>query len=244
MTDGLVAFFVLACAITFSLDATVVVHWLRGDPPPEWALGLAGLGAFGPTLAATAVAWRLGRVRDVFRPWATSPGWVVLAFFTPLLLRLPATALAAALGEVPERWIQLPSKPEQVVALVVFSLGEEFGWRGFAQPRTIARWGPVVGPLVLGLGWAVWHAGMMVTPDGRVDWLQWALLFGMFPPCSVLCARLMERAGGSLWVALAFHAGGHFDNVGAAPADALWMRGFYVAVLWAVALSVRPAVGK
>lgn len=240
MTDGLVAFLVLACLWTFSLDATLVGCWLTGRTPPEWSMLLAGFGAFGPTVAGVAVSWRAGRVREMFRPWATNPGWVALALFTPLLLRLPATALDALLGHPPERWILTPSRPEQWVAMVMFSLGEEFGWRGFAHPRVVARWGPTVGPALLGVGWAAWHLFMMVTPDGRFDWLQFGLLFGMFPPCSILAGRLMDRAGGSLWVALALHAGGHLDNVGEAPADDLRMRAVYLAALWVAALAVPP----
>lgn len=241
MTDGLVPFFVLACAFTFAMDATMAGAWLTGRAPPDWALGLAGLGAWGPTIAAVAVSWRSGRVRDAFRPWATNPAWVVLALLLPMALRLPATAVAAALGHAPERWIQLPARPENWIALVMFSLGEEFGWRGFAQRRVVDRWGPTAGPLLLGLAWAAWHAGMMATPDGRIDWLQWGMLWATFPPFCVLFERLMSRGRGSLWIALALHAGGHLDNVNALPHDAWLIRGLYVGIVWVAALAVPPA---
>ena len=44
----------------------------------------------------------------------------------------------------------------EVVPEIMFSLGEEFGWRGFAYPRMAQRHGPVIGSLLLGCVWAIW----------------------------------------------------------------------------------------
>lgn len=236
-SDGLFSFFVLACAVTWALDATLAAHWWTHRAPPEWSMLLAGLGAWGPAMAAAVVAWRAGTLRGTFGPWRTNPLWPLLALLLPWLLRLPAVLLEAVLGNPPERWMLLPTRPEQWVAMVMFSFGEELGWRGFAHPRVVARWGPTVGPAILGVVWAVWHLLMMVTPEGRYDVLQLALLLGIFPPSSILVGRLMDRAGGSLWVAVALHAGGHLDNAGTAPAAELRMRALYVAALWIAALA-------
>lgn len=50
-----------------------------------------------------------------------------------------------------------------VMALIVapinaaFTLGEELGWRGYLQPRLIARWGTPIGLTLTGLIWGYWH---------------------------------------------------------------------------------------
>ena len=44
-----------------------------------------------------------------------------------------------------------------IVGVILGPLWEEPGWRGFALPRLQARFGPLVGTLILGVLWALWH---------------------------------------------------------------------------------------
>ncbi len=44
--------------------------------------------------------------------------------------------------------------------------GEEPGWRGFALPRLQQRFGPLMGTLILGVLWAVWHLPLFVFVPG------------------------------------------------------------------------------
>jgi membrane protease YdiL (CAAX protease family) len=43
-------------------------------------------------------------------------------------------------------------------------LGEEIGWRGFALPRMQPLQGPLVGSIILGLLWALWHLPEFMVP--------------------------------------------------------------------------------
>lgn len=175
-------------------------------------MGLAGLSAFGPTLAAVIVAARRKQARGVFRPWRTHPGWVLLALFSPMLLQVLAVLIEKALGGAPSAWVHLPVAPEQIAALVVFSFGEEFGWRGYAHPRMVARFGPVSGSLLLGVGWALWHLMFLVSPQtGRFEPLLIVMMVSLLP-WSVIYAWLLRRGHGSLAVAIALHMGAHLDN--------------------------------
>jgi hypothetical protein len=67
----------------------------------------------------------------------------------------------------------------------------------------------------LGASCCVWYG---ITPE-RAGFDVGAFALGMvqLPLYSVLFARLMERAGGGLLIALALHAGGHLDQLERAP---------------------------
>jgi uncharacterized protein len=230
------SFFALACGITWALALPAVLAWVRHEEPPSWAIPLVGLSAFGPSIAAVIVASRRGELRSVFRPWRTSPIWIVIALFLPMAIQIVAKLIEVALGGQPSTWVNLPSAPEHIAALVVFSFGEEFGWRGFAQPRTVARYGPVAGALVVGIGWAIWHLMYMVRPEtGEVDLLN-ALVMVMLLPYSIIFVWLMKRAGGSIAVAIAFHAGGHLDNLNRLPLDEVRVRVITIVLVTIVAV--------
>jgi membrane protease YdiL (CAAX protease family) len=89
-------------------------------------------------------------------------------------------------------------------------LFEEPGWRGFALPRLQARWGPLVGSLILGALWGTWHATEYLTPDfssanggltpqGVGVFLLAALSF------SVIIAWVFNHTQGSLFIAILLH---------------------------------------
>ena len=49
---------------------------------------------------------------------------------------------------------QLPS----IIPLIILGpLSEEFGWRGFLQKRVNNEFSPIIGSLVIGITWSLWH---------------------------------------------------------------------------------------
>jgi membrane protease YdiL (CAAX protease family) len=213
-TDGVFAYFGLACGLTWLLAAPLALSWVRHATPPPYGLAGAGLSAFGPLIAAIAVAGRQKRLKEVFATWRTNPLWIILALFTPMAAHVVATALSFALGAHPTRWLHPPQAPEQIAALVVFSLGEEFGWRGFAHPRMMERHGFVKGSLLLGALWGLWHLMYSITPTaGTFDWFTFGTLMAELPLYTLLVTWVFERAHRSMAVAIAFHAGAHLDRL-------------------------------
>lgn len=239
-------FFALACAITWALDAAMVLAWLRGEPPDGLAMGLGGLGAFGPMLAAFVLARRRGELGQVFGRWRTGgPLWILIALVTPFVLHLIATLIEVALGGSPARWFYPPGAPEQWTALVVFSVAEEFGWRGYAYPR-LARWqGPVNAAVMVGAVWGLWHLGMMFVPDRPAPTAGLMLTtMATLALTSVVMAWSFERGGRSMAVAIAFHVGLHLDNPDRAPEGEVRLQALRFVVLLVAAVLAARALAR
>ncbi|TMG32329.1 MAG: CPBP family intramembrane metalloprotease [Chloroflexi bacterium] len=115
-------------------------------------LGIAvELAAVGPSLAAILVAWRMpgaGGARSLFRQfrhWRVHPIWYLIALLLPIPILLAADVIWMALGRQSLVWLTVPGAiPFTIGAALVPPLGEEFGWRGFAQPRLQRRLGVFV----------------------------------------------------------------------------------------------------
>jgi uncharacterized protein len=239
-------FFVLACVITWMFDAPLALAWLRHETPADYALGLVALGAFGPTFAAILVAVRRHEVRSVFGTWRTNPLWIVIGLFAPLALHLPATALEVALGGQPAQWFYPPVLPEHVAALVLFSVGEELGWRGYAYPRLAEQLGPVIGSVILGAVWGLWHLGMWFTPEHGAPALFTVVRYMVeLALWSVVFAWVFERGNRSMAVAFALHAGGHVDNVFRAPESEVRLQVLrFLVLVVAAAVAARALTSK
>lgn len=70
------------------------------------------------------------------------------------------------MGSVVTHWPLLLSVflPQVLFGLIIPSLGEEPGWRGFALPRMQPLYGPLPATLLLGFLHGVWHLPALFTP--------------------------------------------------------------------------------
>ncbi len=228
-------FFGLACGLTWLLDIPMARALLNGARPSEATMAMAGLSALGPTLAALLVAGFRKELRSVFGHWRTHPRWIVLSLLLLPALHLVATLTELALGGSPAQWFYPPEKAEHVLALVFFSVGEEFGWRGFAHPRLAQRLGVVPGSVIIGLVWTAWHYVMWFTPAGAPSAADLAQGVVQLVAGSLIYAWVFERAGRSMAVAIALHMSAHLDNTFRAPDSEFRLRMLRLVVLSAVA---------
>lgn len=94
-------------------------------------------------------------------------------------------------------------------------LEEELGWRGYAFPRMQVMSNALVASLILGVIWGLWHTPLFLLP-GTTQYEMVAqnsipiLVFVWFvfetTALSVILGWLMMRTGGSVPIAIAFHA--------------------------------------
>jgi len=205
-------------AITWIAMIPAVLHF-RGICAPPMGLVLLGavIGSAGPSLAAVALV--VGR--DGFRSLLAAPGssswgrrlvWIAVALAFPVVLHVLGAGVARVLGAPSSVFdFGTPSNSDQFGILVVAPLGEELGWRGFAQRRLEKQRGALAASVIIGFAWALWHLPMIIgRPPGGIDIAVSSALivFG-----SVIFAALFRASKGSVLVAIAAHAGVHLDNV-------------------------------
>lgn len=173
----LVWFYLLAFGWAWTLELPILGLW----HPPLGTLGdalrisiptLIG----GPTLPAffmTALTeGRAGMSRLLRRYILWRVGW---RWYLVVLIGAPGLILLSLL--VPPGAITGLREPPPLLVvsylpalLVIFLVGgplvEEAGWRGFALPRLEERYGPLVGTLLLGMLWGLWHLPLFLFTPG------------------------------------------------------------------------------
>jgi membrane protease YdiL (CAAX protease family) len=220
----LVSFFAMAYALT----------WLAWSP---WYLSKAGVGllpydgdsisdylntvalALGPTLSAfimTGVTGGRDGVRRLLRRivlWRVGLGWYLFVLLgIPAILVLSTIVLPGALAS-----FQASAVPSTMFLYVVagpvflFAGGpvfEEIGWRGFAFPRLQRLHGPLVGSLVLGALWGLWHLPLFLipswdTPHGSL--LDVALFVTWAVSTTIVITWVFNNTKGSVLLAILAH---------------------------------------
>jgi membrane protease YdiL (CAAX protease family) len=192
-------------------------------PPAELALLGIGveLAAVGPSLAAILVAWRMpgaGGARSLFRQfrhWRVHPIWYLVALLLPIPILLAADVIWMALGKQSLVWLTMPSAVSFAIgAALVPPLGEEFGWRGFAQPRLQSRIGALWAAVIVGTLWSTWHLWPLVVPGGAKLYLpsDVAQTYIRLISTAVIYAWIYNSTRGSLPAVMVAHAAHNIDS--------------------------------
>src|SRR4028119_395994 len=233
----LVAFFVLAYALTGPLIPLVSVSPLWGFPA-----------LFGPALAAIIVVAvadggaglraLLGRVAR----WRVGARWYAVALGLPAVLALAALGLHSVLGA--QMSVELGGL--SVLSFVVFVLivGEELGWRGYALPRLLAGRSALSASLILGVLWGAWHLPTFFVPGAPQYGLPFSAFVLLTVAYSVVFSWVYLHTRGSVLIATLLHGAINFSQGfflgGIDPAREYWLL---AAVYGAAALAVAYVFG-
>jgi membrane protease YdiL (CAAX protease family) len=133
------------------------------------------IASFGPFLAGfimtgiTEGRAGIGRLLRRMVLWRVGLGWYLFALLgLPALMVLSVIVLPGALASFQGQGLASLA-PLPLLSLIVYvlfhgPLGEEPGWRGFALPRLQTMHGPLIGSLILGPLWALWHLPLFWAP--------------------------------------------------------------------------------
>jgi len=174
----------------------------------------------GPLPAAlimtTLIDGRDGRkklLRSMFQ-WRVGLGWYLLLLVGYPLIFL--TGLSFYLGVEP--WVALIENwpliltfylPAAAFGIIIPSLGEEPGWRGFALPRLQQQYGPLVGSLILGVVHGLWHLPVYFIPgtilEGAFDATAFAANTCLIVAMTVIWTWFFNHAGQSVFFAMLVH---------------------------------------
>ena len=84
-------------------------------------------------------------------------------------------------------------------------LGEEFGWRGFALPRLLDRFNPLVASLVLGFIWGIWHLPAFYLPTLPQSQFNFPIFVVSTIGLAIIMTWLALKSGQNLLVAITAH---------------------------------------
>jgi len=209
----LITFFVLAYALTWSLESPLV---LLGDSvTATQSLVLVILASNVPSVVAivlTAIVLGKGALRKLLGrllPWRVNPLWYLVVVLGPVVLVGGVVGLNALMGG-PALSLGMPLLSAAIFfAISIFpgsAMGEEIGWRGYALPRLQGRMSALSASLILAPVWALWHlplwlqGGPVQTPT-----LYAAFIVSAFA-LSVILTWVYNSTGGSLLMVVLLHA--------------------------------------
>ena len=112
--------------------------------------------------------------------------------------------LSAAIGPIDVAEKLAFSIPTALMACLL----EEFGWRGFAQPRLQRRYSVLLSTLIVGVGWGLWHVPINYLGMGQYGMMAIPLLMlGLISniALSVLLAWVHNKADQSMLLVLLCH---------------------------------------
>ena len=181
---------------------------------PGIELVLMIIGAFGPAVGAIGSIYTIegkGSLKTFFKSFFSLKfGWNVwlLIFLILGISNIIVWIIPEFFGE--ERIsTYLPSVyifPIYILMMIFFGGGqEEIGWRGYIMPYLEKKYGLIIGGLVLGIVWAVWHLPMWFLPGSSQIYMNF---FGFTLLCigySYFFSWIIKKSGNRLFSGLVVH---------------------------------------
>jgi membrane protease YdiL (CAAX protease family) len=225
---SLLGFFFLSFAISWVLWIPLLYgHFKYGWTTWEgnsWTnirtmLGI--LGSLGPAISAIILTYSLdGKegIRFLLKRillWRVNVVWWIIGFYSWWLI---ASILSSLLQLAPFQKIVLQFAFSLLnIPVIIFLLqmplligmvGEELGWRGFALPKLLEKYDPIISSLILALPWILWHVPLSVFQEwtGNMPIVDFLLKHALLIlPLSLIFTWFFQKTKGSILLVIVFH---------------------------------------
>jgi uncharacterized protein len=142
--------------------------------------------------------------------WRVGFRWYLFIFVgIPVICVLSVVVIPGVLGSFEGLGALAPLSLLGIFVYVLIlggALGEEPGWRGFALPRLQSAHGPLLGTLVLGPLWALWHLPLFFTPWNELTLFN-VVVFVLATTClAIMYTWVFNNTKGSILIAILVHA--------------------------------------
>lgn len=223
-----ILFFVLTFLISWTLWSPLYFSKTISE---FWALP----GAWGPTIAAIILCYGEAGKRGVIelfgkiRITKVSFKYYLFALFVFLVLGVFSLGIYYTVGgQLPNMSAVLQGmglENGQIVLAVILSplfflintllggpIAEEFGWRGYAQPRLQKNFSPLQSGLIIGLFWSLWHLPLFMFLPKAVGQMPIMPYIPLMTAVGVIFSWLFNKTRGSVLLAILLHGGLNFSH--------------------------------
>lgn len=224
----IISFFVLVLFLSWGIYTVLPVPGGLGNKPSSGEVApvsglLSFVKQFTPLIAGLVIARLAGGkagVKALKRQalnWRTSPKWYIIVLIIFPILLFAISTIISAITHKP--YISSDVDLNFIIGGFLFigllgPLGEElYGWRGFALPKMLDRFSDLVGAVILGVIWNIWHVppwGMIAQGIDVVNLLT-SFLFTI--SLSLLMVGVYRGSGSLLLAGFGMHAAYNTTNL-------------------------------
>lgn len=216
--NNIIPFFILTYIISWALWTPSILN-SKGVAVPGIFLLIAQFALLGPSVAAIILLGKsngkLG-IKSLFRSawnWKFNKLWLIPTLLLPAAM-IGVTLLIRPLFDATPFQMGEPFAPLPIFIILMFFMGgplEEFGWRGYAQPRLLQRHSFIISSLILGFMHGLWHLPLHFM-EGTVQSAMplWEFI-AVTTVGAFIYAWIYKRTNGNLMLMLLHHWAGNLS---------------------------------
>lgn len=203
--------------LTFFLLLFVITipYWVFGGKnlPIPIKLPVSAFAAFNPMIAGliltylyegyTGVKALLSKAFD-YRKIKNRNWYIPILFLSPLVYVLSYAVMILADMPLPDPEIPILMAPVFFGVFIVFAIGEELGWMGYAIDPLQSRWGALNAAVIVGIIWGLFHLIPDLQNKQTADWILWQRLGSVF--LRIIMVWIYNNTGRSVFSSVLFHA--------------------------------------